>query len=262
MLFFGNSPFAKINKKKAADIENQIGLIKQHQANLYKSYTNPKDSTYYVLNSLADYMTITLVNDAQYTFNLDLQNALSLWDKNVNDSARIDIADCMVVDYVLKTEATIINNLTRAIYKDIHDNQVRKEIAELLLQYASLVNAVDEAYQIDDGKYSYSWGQYFSGQMFTYDYLTQRLAELTLHPDLAYTTFNGNEILYNHQLPFTGAEQAGKEVNNMKKRQEAMRKQQMAQQQAMQQQAQAQQNMNNGNNMNGGYNNPNSNDVL
>lgn len=249
MLFFGNSQLAKINRKRTADFENQFNLIKQKQSKLYKSYSNPQTNLWTVLNSLADYITITIVNDAQYTFNLDLQNITALWNKNTQETSQIDIVDSMVISHVVGWEADIIAKLNRIIFDDIHDDKVRQKTAQYLVEYASLVNAVSEASHVDEN-YSYSWGQYFSGQMFTLNFLRERVVELSTHPELAYTMFSGNEILFNHQLPFTGKEFAGKQVDANRKREQAMREAQIRQQQAQ---------MNNGVNNNS---NTNNNDVL
>lgn len=244
MLFFGNGQLAKINRKQTADFDNQFNLIKQEQSKLYKAYSNPQGNLWQVLNSLSDYITITIVNDAQYTFNLDLQNATSLWDKNTEDSHQIDKVDCMIVNKVINWEADLIAKLTRIIYEDITDTKIRNQIAHYLVEYATLVNSVSEASHVDDN-YSYSWGQYFSGQMFTISFLNERVAELIQHPELAYTMFSGNEILFNHQLPFTGKEYAGKQVYNNNKRKQAMAQAQAAQRQG---QMQGQSPNSNGNN--------------
>lgn len=230
MLFNFNRGNVKLSKKQQQSIENQINSINAETAKIYRKYTklpyftnqgeldlstdinvDETSKLFQALNGVQDYIIITLVNDINHTFAQTVQEASNSWLQKTFMTHGFDVEDTVIEMAIINDEQELVNKLNVLLYQDIHDTKTKIKIAKVFCAFCAYVGGVSSAAVVDE-HHRYTWGKDFIGQIFTFSFLRNRMKELFDNQFLAYTLFNGNEILYQHQLPFTGKEMVGREA--------------------------------------------------
>ena len=198
-MFHRNLNNVNLNDKVKNEIEYEYNLIKKKQQKLYKQYTTTNEvskqdndyAIYIVLKNVcipnAD--IITIINDIDQTFLSSLTYFLRQWNKNAFSDNCFDKIDLFVASKLYEDESQIVMQLKEKTFDNLNDDQIHKEIADLIMEYVSYVDASGKAYIISDTQ-KYSWGQYVNGQLYSFKYLKERVKMFLKNPKFEYTRFN------------------------------------------------------------------------